>query len=137
MKPLTLIEKMIVHCSATYADMDIDAEWIRRVHVDEKGWDDIGYHIVIKRNGEVDYGRPLDKQGAHARGYNHNSIGVCLVGGLDETHNPFANFTFLQYKALLSVIDDFPGIEVIGHRDVSAKECPCFSVQCLIGTTPK
>lgn len=136
MRKLKSIDNLIVHCSATYADMDIGVKEIRSWHVDDNGWDDIGYHIVIRRSGEIEYGRSMEYQGAHARGYNHNSIGVCLVGGLAKNPvdgDPVANFSFLQYKALLSVVDDFPGVDVIGHCDVSAKSCPCFSVQALLG----
>ena len=79
---------IIVHCADTLATMDIGVEEIRRWHVEERGWDDIGYANVIRRDGTIELGRDLDGDGdvadeigAHAAGFNAQSIGVCLVGG--------------------------------------------------------
>ena len=55
------INDLIVHCSATYGSQDIGAVEIRRVHVDENGWRDIGYHYVIRRNGDIEEGRPVEQ----------------------------------------------------------------------------
>ena len=125
-----------VHCSATKAKVDIGAAEIRKWHTD-KGWSDIGYHFVIRRNGQVEKGRPETKQGAHVYGYNKDSIGICMVGGLDDMKKADANFTFAQYSALVNLIADLQkkygmDVKVRGHRDVAAKSCPCFSILSLI-----
>lgn len=121
------ITTIIIHCSDTPADMDIGAEEIRRWHVEENGWSDIGYHHVIRRDGAVEAGRSEERPGAHARGHNGDSIGVCMVGG-----KPGCNFTASQWAALedtvRSTLDRYPFAQVIGHRDVSAKPCPMFDV---------
>lgn len=126
------IDSIIIHCAATPPDMDIGVEEIRHWHVEERGWDDIGYHFVITRDGDVDKGRALDIQGAHAYGYNETSIGVCLAGGVDEHGDADCNFTRSQWQALDELVDDlqqeFGALEVIGHRDVSDKDCPSFDV---------
>jgi N-acetyl-anhydromuramyl-L-alanine amidase AmpD len=120
-----------VHCSATPPDMDIGVEDIRKWHK-EQGWDDVGYHYVIQRDGLLEAGRPLDVQGAHVAGHNHESVGICLVGGVNKRKEPDANFTAAQYASLESIIalilPRFPGAVVRGHRDFPGvtKACPSF-----------
>lgn len=130
------INKLIVHCSATKPSMNIGVDEIRRWHVDENGWDDVGYHVVIKRNGYAEKGRQLSVVGAHSYGNNGDSIGVCLVGGISESGEPECNFTFAQYGTLSAYIstciDRFPNIKVIGHNQVSEKDCPCFNVESFV-----
>lgn len=126
------IDLIVIHCSATPSSMDIGADTIRDWHVNERGWSDIGYHYVIKRNGRIDEGRPLKKAGAHAKGHNSNSIGVCLVGGI-----PDANFTLAQYKTLNALLEmlktKYNNPEIKGHRELDAnKTCPCFDVHSLL-----
>jgi len=96
-RPINLI---VVHASYTPPSMDIGAETIRDWHVNDNGWDDIGYHYVITRAGEVEVGRPLEMAGAHVRGHNDDSIGVCLIGGMAEDEStPECNFTHWQWDA--------------------------------------
>lgn len=124
------ITTLIVHAAYTPPSMDIGASTIRRWHTIENDWQDIGYHYVIRRNGEIETGRPIEQIGAHAQGHNDHSIGVCLVGGYNEQGQPDSNYTFRQLAALYSLgqqlKSQYPGINIIGHRDVSNKACPCF-----------
>lgn len=124
---------IIIHCSATAPDADIGVEEIRAMHVSGRGWIDIGYHYVIRRNGVVEPGRPEGARGAHAKGMNNAALGVCLVGGLNSQMRPDANFTFQQWHALHrlveSLLERYPGARVMGHRSVAAKACPCFDVR--------
>lgn len=136
------INKIFVHCSATKPDMDIGVDVIREWHTNPpskggRGWSDIGYHFVIRRDGTVEDGRPATRQGAHVYGYNKDSIGICLVGGLDIEGNSDANFTFAQYESLVALITNLRAkygldINVYGHRDVASKDCPCFDVHSLL-----
>ena len=135
------VDLLVVHCSDTYARMDIDAAEIRRWHVQDRGWSDIGYHFIIKRDGTVQTGRDLDHDGdifeevgAHVEGYNKNSIGICLVGGKGDDGKPENNFTDKQFQSLetlLRVIKaDYPKATIHGHREFNhAKACPSFDVQ--------
>lgn len=129
------ITHLIIHCSYTFPDMDIGAEEIRDWHVNDNGWSDIGYHYVIRRNGEIEKGRDDSVVGAHARGMNDHSIGICLIGGRDHDAGNENNFTSDQFISLAGLIGDlewqFPGVEIIGHCDVpdSGKTCPNFDVQ--------
>ena len=138
---MRLIDTIVVHCADTPPRMDIGANEIRRWHVVDNGWSDIGYHYVIRRNGDIEDGRPVDIVGAHARGHNQNSIGICLVGGKAEDDRygiAEANFTHRQYFALDTLINDLlvqhPIHSVVGHRDLDpGKECPCFNVKEFVG----
>ncbi len=127
------IDTIILHMAATKPSMDVGADDIRRWHVAERGWDDIGYHYVIRRDGTIERGRPVETPGAHAYGHNKTSIGVCLVGGLTEDDDADCNFTKRQWDALERCVNDLMAqhgeLQVIGHRDVSDKECPGFDAK--------
>lgn len=134
-KPLREVRYLIVHCSATPMDMDIGATEIRRWHR-ERGWFDIAYHAVIRRDGTEEPGRPLDRPGAHARGFNHLSLGVCLVGGTKaDKKTAEQNFDPRQYAALRALLGRwkqlYPDAIVLGHRDLPNvyKACPSFDVR--------
>lgn len=127
------INEIIVHCSATKEGEDFGVEDIRRWHVDGNGWKDVGYHFVVRLDGQVELGRPLEQIGAHVKGRNEHSIGICYVGGLDGEGQPCDTRTNEQDEsleiliALLSRV--FPGVKLYGHNDFSSKACPCFDVQ--------
>lgn len=131
MQTRTKTEEIIIHCAATKPSMDIGASDIDRWHR-ERGWLKIGYHYVIKRDGTVEVGRALLEVGAHAKGHNATSVGVCMVGGMSEDGEPETNFTKKQWESLAkcvdSLLDTFPEAKVIGHNDVSSKACPTFNV---------
>jgi N-acetylmuramoyl-L-alanine amidase len=123
-----------VHCSASppsvYVDRDVIDRWHRA-----RGFLSIGYHFVIKRDGTVQAGRAVDQIGAHVEGHNHESVGVCLAGGVDEKGKSVNNFTPEQMNALRALVaglsTKFPDATVQGHRDFPnvAKDCPCFDVK--------
>lgn len=129
------VNLIVVHCSATPPSMDIGAAEIDLWHR-QRGWFGIGYHKVFRRDGTVEDGRPLNRPGAHARGFNHRSYGFVLVGGVAEDgKNPEDNFTDEQIEALRTensiLIPQMPWLVVVGHRDLPgvAKACPSFDVQ--------
>ena len=129
---------VVVHCSATAPSQDIGVEEIREWHVDDNHWSDIGYHGVIRRNGSFEEGRKLHQQGAQAKGWNDESWGLCLIGGVDERNVAEQNFTAKQYVTLEAMLDAWTflagGAAVCGHRDLDSthqklKECPSFDVR--------
>ena len=127
------INEIIIHCSATPPDLDIGADEIRDWHVNGNKWSDIGYHDVIRRNGRVEQGRPIDAPGAHVAGRNKNSIGICMVGGVDDNNQPDNNFTDEQWKSLRRMVSyymaQFPDATIHGHNEFANKACPSFDVQ--------
>lgn len=131
-KPIREIEYLVIHCSATPEDMDIGVQEIKLWHL-QRGFRDVGYHKVIRRDGTIENGRSEDVPGAHARGYNEKSLAVCLVGGTEsDKRTPEANFTHAQWDALEEVIKMWkavnPDAQVLGHRDLPnvSKSCPSF-----------
>jgi len=132
MNKRTKTNYIVVHCAATKPSMDTSAADIDRWHR-ERGWLKIGYHFVIRRNGEIEEGRKIDEVGAHASGYNSSSVSICLIGGLSEDGKSSENnFTEEQWESFGAVIDTltnrYPNAKVIGHNDISKKDCPTFNV---------
>jgi N-acetyl-anhydromuramyl-L-alanine amidase AmpD len=140
------LSEIIVHCSATRPDWmdghstEAKVAEIRDWHVSGNGWSDIGYHYIIDRDGTVAKGRPLARAGAHTRGRNANSVGVCLIGGHGSasTDSFSDNFTPEQDEALrnllTSLMQTYNTIsKVSGHNQYAAKACPGFSVPEWLG----
>ena len=126
------INRIIIHCSATKTGEDITAETIRKWHTEGNGWSDIGYHYVIKLDGTIEEGRPESRIGAHVKGHNADSIGVCYVGGYSNDMQPEDTRTPEQKQSLKNLITElkhqYPDAEVFGHRDFTdLKSCPCFN----------
>lgn len=131
------INKLIIHCADTFHDMDTNAATIDKWHK-EQGFNSIGYHYVILRDGSVEKGRDESVVGAHTKGHNHDSIGVCLIGGKarnghGEHSNP-ANFTHAQWETLRNLVKqlilEHPNAELFGHGDLNSdKTCPSFDVK--------
>ena len=127
---------VIIHCAATRPSMDIGFREIDKWHR-AKSWLSCGYHFIIRRNGTIETGRKLMDPGAHAKGYNHRSIGICMVGGVteDDISIPENNFTDVQWTSLetlynqLNLMPEIDGASWIGHNEVSPKDCPSFNVQ--------
>ena len=132
------INKIIIHCSATREGEDISAAVIDGWHRD-RGWSGIGYHYVVSLNGNIEYGRPIDKQGAHVKDHNKGSIGICYIGGVESERSSNGKWiakdtrTCEQIASMLELIRILkklhPGVEVFGHRDFSTKACPSFDAK--------
>lgn len=137
MRPLTGI---IVHCADTRPEwmagkpLSAKIAEIRRWHVQDRGWSDIGYHFVIDRDGKVGPGRPLERVGAHTQGHNTGTIGICLLGGWGSAADDkfLENFTLGQEEALLHLIADlrqkYGKLTLAGHNNFANKACPGFNV---------
>ena len=119
------IELLVVHCSDTPNYENIGAADIHKMHIGF-GWDGIGYHKVINRSGIIENGRPEYWIGAHVKGKNKVSLGVCMIGR--------DKFTDLQFYSLRSVLNiwliQYPKAIVQGHSSsvVTDKTCPNFDV---------
>ena len=139
------ISLIVIHCSATRVDRDFTAKDVDTAHR-YRGFSCWGYHYYIRKSGEVEPMRDEDTTGAHARGYNAISLGVCYEGGLDARGNPKDTRTPEQRSALHllvhQLLQQFRNARVCGHRDLSpdldgdgkvepwewVKLCPCFEV---------
>lgn len=131
-KPRASTEAIFVHCSATKPSMNWGLREIRQSHK-ERGFLDVGYHFIIKRDGTIEAGRDEDVIGAHVEGYNSTSVGVCLVGGVDDRLKPEANFTPAQMQSLRSLLvtllAKYEGAVLRAHHEVAPKACPSFNLK--------
>lgn len=132
------LNRIILHCSATKEGREYSVETIRKWHTDPKpkgrGWRDIGYHYVIHLDGSVSQGRPLDQSGAHTKGHNADTVGICYIGGIDKEGKPNDTMTPEQNKAfrmlVLSLRTLFnASMTIHGHNEFSNKACPSFTVK--------
>jgi len=140
------ISLIVVHCSATREDKSFTEHDLDVCHR-RRGFNGVGYHFYIRKNGDIKSTRPLERIGAHARGFNSESIGICYEGGLDSEGHPKDTRTPWQKHSLrvliLTLLRDYPGCRICGHRDLSPdlngngeiepeewiKACPCFDAE--------
>ena len=120
------IKSLIIHCSDTPDSENLKAIDIHKMHLNF-GWNGIGYHKVITRDGLIENGRPEYWTGAHVYGKNSESLGVCLIGR--------KNFTDDQYDSLYQVLIEWKSkyikAKILGHSEstTTKKTCPNFDVQ--------
>ena len=127
-----ITDTIVIHCTQTPPNMDVDVEKVTQWHK-ERGFDTIGYHYLIKRDGTLQVGRDEDVVGAHAVAVNGTSIGVALAGGGTPSmrwENNFAPVHFQTLKSILMKLKDKYDIQkIVGHYQVDdGKECPSFDV---------
>ena len=119
------IELLVVHCSDTHNSNNLSSIDIHKMHL-SFGWNGIGYHKIILRSGKIENGRPEYWIGAHVKGKNNISLGVCLIGRDKFTKN--------QYMSLEKVLrrwkSFYPKARIVGHKDIgnTKKTCPNFDV---------
>ena len=128
MRSITLI---IIHCSAVRPDQQSSVAQIDSWHR-ERGFKlGIGYHYVVRRDGQVEPGRPEFLVGAHCVNHNSHSIGVCYEGGLNIRGQPADTRTEAQKQAMRQLLEElhrrYPRALIVGHRDLTHdRDCPCF-----------
>jgi N-acetylmuramoyl-L-alanine amidase len=130
---LRKIHKIIVHCTATKSDHNVTIEDLRKWHVDERGWSDIGYHFFIDLEGCVHECRPIEKTGAHTKGQNYDSIGIAYAGGIGsdnawhDTRNDQQKASLEELLCSLKLL--YPKSVIYGHNYFSEKNCPSFDAR--------
>ncbi len=127
LSPRKYTDKVVFHHSA---GNDVSAETIHQWHRDRKTanggfWSGIGYHYVIRADGTIEEGRPIDMYGAHAgNGANGSSIGVCLTGHLDQDHPSEEQIQSAIWLTREVIFRQYGPLELTGHRDHMATSCP-------------
>ena len=130
------INEIILHCSATPEGKDFKAADIRQWHVQGNGWKDIGYNYVIDIDGTIEKGRPIEMTGAHTKGHNANSIGICYIGGV-EKDNPKKSKdtrTIAQCESMYLLVYQLLNLyklsikDVHCHNEFANKACPSFRI---------
>jgi len=128
------INKIIIHCTATPQGREVTKDDLKKWHIDERGWSDIGYHYFIDLKGCLYECRPLRRKGAHTKGQNLDSIGIAYAGGMSkdmsevkDTRNENQKETL--EKLLIKLKTKFPNSIIYGHRNFSKKQCPGFDAK--------
>ena len=127
------IDLIVVHCSATRCNRSYPVETLIADHQKRFGY--TGYHYYVTRDGQLYQTRHENLKGAHAKGYNAHSIGVCYEGGLNAQGMPADTRTPAQKHTLLALLCslklDYPDAVILGHRDLPGvkKACPCFDAK--------
>lgn len=127
------IKEIIIHCSATPDGRDYTVSDIDRWHR-ARGFRKIGYHYVIYRDGSIHEGRPIAEAGAHCKGHNAHSIGICYIGGIDKDGRTPKDTRTPEQKASLSALVNqlqatYPEATLHGHNEFAPKACPSFRVR--------
>lgn len=138
--PDNRVKWIVIHYSATPVERVTTIADIDAMHR-ARGFNEIGYHIYIRRSGLVEHGRDLSQAGrfetgAHSKGENSQSVGICYQGGvtLAEPDTGFDSRTAAQVSAMIreirALLVRFPNAKVVGHRDMpgAATQCPGFDV---------
>ena len=125
------IDLIVIHCSAVRPNQTSSAAQIDTWHRQRGFKLGIGYHYVIRRNGEIEPGRPEYMVGAHCQNHNAHSIGICYEGGLDIRGQPADTRTAEQKTTLRLLLEDlhrrYPKALIVGHHDLNPhKDCPCI-----------
>jgi len=119
MLPLNKISKIVIHHSH---NDNHTLESIKKLHVEKNCWEGIGYHWIIFQDGKLQPARSEKFQGAHVKGHNEDSIGICLNGNLDE-HPP----TSEQMKTLIQFLKqkNISPENILGHNELSGTSTTC------------
>ena len=123
-KPRRTVRRVFLHCSADDRAKYDNAETMHRWHK-EKGWAGIGYHFFIRKSGEVQVGRDINKTPSAQRGHNIGTIAICCHGLKVEK---FTEAQQMSLYAMCAEINRQYGGHVTfhGHKEVAAKACPVF-----------
>jgi N-acetylmuramoyl-L-alanine amidase len=128
--PPRAVKRVFIHCSASDNPAHDDVAVMRRWHVTENGWADVGYHYYIQKTGDVQAGRPLNKTPAAQEGHNSGTMAIC-VGGLAKDR-----FTPAQFASLRALCEQIhraiPGVTFHGHKEVAKKDCPVFDYRKVL-----
>ena len=124
-KPRRHVECVFVHCSDSDVPSHDNTATIRKWHVEENGWSDIGYHYFITKDGELHFCRDIERTpAAQGKKYNPGSIAICLSGRHKFTEIQFDTLRELCERIQNSYYSCIPFFE---HNKVSkGKTCPNF-----------
>jgi len=128
-------DMIVVHHTGNPSDDDLSAEDIHEMHQNQ-GWAGIGYHYVIRKDGQIEQGRPEWAVGSHAYGENWHSIGIHVSGNFEEAEPTEYQIESLAYLIgwLCEEYDLDPSVAVVGHRDLMATACPGENLYEMLNT---
>ena len=111
--------RLVVHHSAS---PDVSAAEIHRWHLN-RGYSGIGYHYLVRADGTVELGRPVDTEGAHTEGHNADSLGICLAGDFTRSAPAPEQISALT-ELVLELNQHYGPLSIWRHSDLSPTDCP-------------
>lgn len=136
LEPRDVTDQIVIHHTGNPTDDDLSAEEIHESHL-AQGWSGIGYHFVIRKDGTIELGRPMDTIGAHAYGENSHTIGIHVCGNFEIAEPTDAQIESCavlgQWLALVYGFE-INDATVVGHRDLMATACPGENLYSKLGT---
>lgn len=133
---MRFLRRIVIHCTATPRSATVDS--ILNYWKNHKKWNSPGYHFLIDGKAQTHNLLPIEQIANGAKYYNHDSIHISYIGGIDNHGQPKDTRTEEQKEALITVVADImashPNLEIVGHRDLPKvkKDCPCFDVKSWI-----
>lgn len=129
-RDIAYINLIIVHCSDSDHPEHDNIATIRKWHIEERGFSDVGYHYFVRKNGQIEKGRKIDEIGAHCKNQNTKSIGICLSGSKEFTEYQF-KATAKMIKDLCHICYNIPGPKSVRphHFFNKGKTCPNFDLK--------
>lgn len=130
-KPKRNVFCVFLHCSASDNEKHDNAETMHKWHL-ERGFNEIGYHFFIRKDGTIQYGRDCERVPAAQEGHNQGSIAICCHG-LEKD-----KFTDAQRHSLRALCIHLNalykgGLTFHGHKEVAAKDCPVYPYKVWLG----
>jgi len=137
---MRVIKKHIIHCSASNLPHQGNIAAIKELHTSPKTkkfkwgvydatgreFSDVGYHFFIRKDGTLEYGRPLHLMGAHCKGKNKDSVGTCLEGYEEGDFTREQKTTLFKLCRSLGLL--YPDITTHGHNEFANKACPVMDI---------
>ncbi|XP_052439006.1 peptidoglycan recognition protein 5 [Carassius gibelio] len=107
---------------------------IQHMHMQERGFDDIGYNFLISGDGTVYEGRGWGIVGAHAKEHNFSSVGIAFMGNFNDELPSSTSLSALLRLLHIGVLHGHvqPNFELVGHKDVAKTECPGKNIYALL-----
>ncbi|XP_026851310.2 peptidoglycan recognition protein 5 [Electrophorus electricus] len=126
-----LAQQVIIHHTALWScrqsqEYISQLTYIQKMHVEERGFEDIGYNFLLGQDGTVYEGRGWGIVGAHAKNHNLNSIGIAFMGNFNDYSPSSSALSAAQILIRCGVAQGFlnPNFVILGHRDIANTECP-------------
>lgn len=115
--------RITIHHTATPSGRSVES--IRRYHMEERGWSDIGYHWLVGWIGDVEMGRPMYRTGSHAYRNNTDNIGIALVGTFTDEPPPEEQlFAAAELCAGLCASLGIRTAAILPHYELKETICP-------------
>jgi hypothetical protein len=130
---------VVIHHSGLWGETDPHV--IQNKHINKNGWDDVGYHFMVGKGGQVYEGRRLIYKGSHTENANTGKIGLLVMGNFEKAFFGLLGGTPSKIqlggvrRLVIALKGLFPTLTTLGgHKDYKkSTECPGSELYPLLG----